>query len=111
MPEFYSKLDCLVIPSLWEPMGMVVIEAQMAGVPVIASDIDTFKELITHNYNGILFESKNVQDLVNKIELLLEDRHLRMNIIQNAYKTSRDFDILDYLLKLKQLYSNIQSLS
>ncbi|MFK5970337.1 MAG: glycosyltransferase family 4 protein [Candidatus Marithrix sp.] len=108
MPEFYSKLDCLVIPSWWEAMPMVVIETQMAGVPIIVSYIDAFKELITNNHNGIFFESENVRDLVNKIELLLKDKDLREKIIYNAYKTLHNFDILNYLPKLEQLYSSIK---
>lgn len=104
MSNFYKELDCLIVPSYWESMGMVVIEAQMAGVPVIASDIDAFKELITDGHNGILFESKNVQDLVNKIELLLKNNELQKRIIYNAYNSSQNFSISSYLPKLKQLY-------
>lgn len=102
--QFYSKLDCLVIPSLWEPMGMVVIEAQLAGVPIIASDIDSFKELITDKQNGIFFKSKNVQDLINKIEFLVKDNELQKKIIYNAYNSSQNFSTSSYLPKLKQLY-------
>jgi glycosyltransferase involved in cell wall biosynthesis len=108
MSQFYSKLNCLVVPSLWEPMGMVIIEAQMAGVPVIASDIDTFKELITDRYNGILFESESLQDLVDKIELLMKDRDLQKSIIYNAYEGSKKFSISSYLQKLEQVYSTIK---
>jgi len=38
--SFYNDLDCLVVPSTWEPQGLVEIEAQTLGVPVIASNTE-----------------------------------------------------------------------
>jgi len=54
MKSFYSGLDCLVVPSLWEPQGLVEIEAQALGVPVIVSNVEALNEIIHDGENGLL---------------------------------------------------------
>ena len=50
--EYYSKFDCLVVPSKRESFGISVIEAQYNGVPVIAANIMGLKEIIKNKKNG-----------------------------------------------------------
>lgn len=53
----YLKHDLIIIPSRWEGFAMVPLEAMSFGLPIIASDIDPFKEIITTGQNGILFSN------------------------------------------------------
>ncbi len=101
---FYSKLDCLVVPSTKEAMGLVVVEAQVMGIPVIASNLEVFNELIIDEHNGILFESQNSYNLASKIELLYSNKKLGNNIIKNAQLSAQQFDIAKYLLRLELIY-------
>jgi len=52
--EFISKMDVMVVPSIREPLGNVIIEAGFCKKPVIASNIDGIPEIITHGVSGIL---------------------------------------------------------
>ena len=56
--EFLSKIDLLIVPSIREPLGNVIIEAGFLKCPVIASNVDGIPEIISHNENGILITPK-----------------------------------------------------
>ena len=88
--EYLSKCSVFVLPSLFETFGIVVIEAMASGKPVIASNIPGPKDIITHGYDGFLFERGNVQELKKYCELLFENEVLRKNVGMNAKKTIED---------------------
>lgn len=54
--EFYSEIDLLVVPSIREPLGNVIIEAGLRGLPVIASAVDGIPEIIVDNVSGVLIK-------------------------------------------------------
>jgi glycosyltransferase involved in cell wall biosynthesis len=63
MPEYLAMADCFVLPSLKEGFGIVVLEAQAAGVPVIASKVGGILDLIEDQKNGLLVESGNPEQI------------------------------------------------
>lgn len=65
--------DICVVPSLWEPFGKIVIEAMMAGKPVVGSNVDGIKEIIIHEETGLLVEPKNSMELAKAIGRLLDN--------------------------------------
>ncbi len=69
--SFLADLDVFVLPSLWEGLGIVLLEAGLAGLPVIASRVDGISEIIADNETGILFDSNNQADLVAKLRQVL----------------------------------------
>lgn len=50
---YYRAADCVVVPSIYEPFGMVAIEAMAAGTPVIVSDIDGLREIVVDGESGL----------------------------------------------------------
>ena len=54
--KFISQLDLLVVPSIREPLGNIVIEAGYCNVPVLASCVDGIAEIITDDYSGYLLK-------------------------------------------------------
>lgn len=83
---YLSKCSIFVLPSEIEAFGVVIIEAMASGKPVIASDIPGPQDIITHGYNGFLFEKGNVDELKKYLEILLEDKELRKKVGENARK-------------------------
>ena len=64
LPALMQDSGAFVLPSRWEPWGVVVHEAAAAGMPLICSDASgATVHLLQHGYNGLLFESENVEDL------------------------------------------------
>ena len=84
--------DLTVVPSRSEGGGLVNIEAQAAGCPVIASRVGGIPEYVKDGESGILFESGNFQELANKISLLLNDKIFREQIIEGGYKYAQKFN-------------------
>jgi GT2 family glycosyltransferase/glycosyltransferase involved in cell wall biosynthesis len=85
VPEALSSIDVLVVPSVWpENSPLVIREAFLAGVPVIASHIGGIPELVTNERNGLLFEPGSVDGLRHAIERLLDEpmllEHLRQGL-------------------------------
>ena len=65
---FIKAADCLVLPSRWEGMPNVVMEALAIGRRVIAADVDGVRELITDESMGMLFPSGSICDLARLLE-------------------------------------------
>lgn len=104
MTWFYSLLDCFVIPSHWEPMGITEIEAQAMNIPVIASNVEGLSEVIEHGENGILFKAKDHIDLAEKIILIKNNRQLKENLLKNSMESVKEYSIDRYVKKLKTIY-------
>jgi glycosyltransferase involved in cell wall biosynthesis len=72
--KIHGGLDVLVVPSLWqEAYGLTVREAQLAGTPVVGSDIAGIAEGIDHDVNGLLFETGNASALRGALQRLVDD--------------------------------------
>lgn len=72
MNEIYGLSDIVVLPSLWEGLPNVAIEAMACGRVVIASDIADNKQLIEDKYSGYLFSNDNHKALSETIALCLK---------------------------------------
>ncbi|MEE9507434.1 MAG: glycosyltransferase family 4 protein [Thermoplasmata archaeon] len=73
-----SRIDVLVVPSIWfENSPLVIHEAFLTNTPVIASDIGGMAEYVDDGKNGLLFRVGDVDDLKEKITMLIEDSALR----------------------------------
>ncbi|MCA8955993.1 MAG: glycosyltransferase family 4 protein [Planctomycetes bacterium] len=69
-----AELDLIVVPSVWyENTPFTVLEAQMMGLPVLASDLGGISESVRHQENGFLFEAGSVPALRAQLEEILAD--------------------------------------
>lgn len=91
-PYSYMKnAVCLVLPSLFEGFGCVIIEAMACGTPVIATNIEGPREIITHGYNGLFFTPKDYKELAAKIEEVISNKDLRKTLIFNGLVTVKEY--------------------
>ncbi len=67
IPEIMSLCDLLVVPSLHEPFGRVVIEAMACGTPVVASAVGGIVEIFEDGYGGLFFPPGDVDALTEKV--------------------------------------------
>ena len=77
MTAIRRKTDIELVCSRAEAFGRVTIEANLAGVPVVGSNIGGTRELIRDGVTGFLYEPENTDDLADKIEKLIRDETLR----------------------------------
>lgn len=71
IPEILSEIDIFVLPSLWEGLGLAVLEAAAAGKPIVASRVGGIPEVIEDRKTGILVEPKNIKSLADGLEQML----------------------------------------
>lgn len=74
LAESIRSCDALILFSLYETLGNVVIEAQACGIPVITSDYPTFKETVQENFNGIIANGKSSKDLSEAMIRMMNNR-------------------------------------
>jgi glycosyltransferase involved in cell wall biosynthesis len=70
--EYMRQCDFFVLPSLWENLPCVLIEAMASGIPVIATDVGGVKEMINESV-GLLIPPKKTKTLEEAIEYMLDD--------------------------------------
>ena len=78
--DLIAAFDVLLLPSLWEGFGLVLLEAMSRLVPVIASRVSAIPEVVVHGETGILVEAREVDELATAMTRLLEDRALRQHM-------------------------------
>ena len=91
-----------VVPSISEGGGLINLEAQACRCPLIASRVGGIPEYARENYSALMFKIGDVNELANKIELVINDKSLRHQLILNGRKYVKKFswdNILDKYLK------------
>ncbi len=90
--ELLTKIDVLVVPSLWhEPFGMVTIEAYAHGVPVIGSRRGGLTEIIKPSETGFLFDPDSSEDLEKTLRQLLWAPSLLAGMRAKALSEAQQF--------------------
>ena len=95
--DYYPLFDVFVFPSIREGLGNVFYEAMHHRVPVICSDIRPFSDYITDGHDGLLFKPESIDDLLEKMILLYQNKSLRNKIRFNGYELAKrhfDYDTL-----------------
>lgn len=86
-----------VLASRTEAMGRVLLEAMAGARPIIASNVGGVPHYVRANENGLLFTSENVEDLAEKMALLLQNKQLRARLGSKGYdRVFSDFDEAAY---------------
>ncbi len=90
--DVYNRNDVIVLPSVDEPIGIVVPEAMACGLPAIISDTCGAKTYVKDGENGFIFKTYDYFDLADKI-VQLSDKEKRARLGKAAMETiKRDFD-------------------
>lgn len=69
----YNTVDTAIFPSLYEPFGIVALEAMAAGCNVIVSDVGGLSEVVHHMHNGLTVIANNPQSIAWGVDVLFED--------------------------------------
>lgn len=91
LSAFYKSADLTVVPSLYEPFGMVVLESMAMGTPTIVADTGGLSEIVVHEETGLKFEPGDPESLADAMLRILTDKELaeRLTCDANAYLGDR----------------------
>jgi D-inositol-3-phosphate glycosyltransferase len=108
LPLYYTAADVCVIPSHYEPFGLVAIEAMACGVPVVASNVGGLKFTIIPEETGLLVEPKDVEAFANGIyRILFDDLWVRKMRKQASANVNQRFSWSGVTIQLSELYRRI----
>ena len=82
--NMYKCADVSVFPSTYEPFGIVALEAMLAEVPVVVSDIGGLNEIVDHGKNGLKAYAGNANSIADSITELLYNKKLCDTVVKNA---------------------------
>ncbi|MGA1823649.1 MAG: glycosyltransferase [bacterium] len=107
LEDVFNSFDILIIPSICqETLGMIGLEAQAAGMPVIASNIGGMTDYIHNNINGLTFETGNTGQLSLVIQSIIDNPGLIEKFSKQAItpKTiaENSLEIFDYYLQVRR---------
>lgn len=108
--EIYSHSLVWILASRSEGFGIPILEAMACGCAVVATDCGGPRDIIKDGENGFLVEVGNVEQIVDRIELLLEDDALRRRIVERAKETVNRFTWEASIQKLEQALGRIYAL-
>jgi len=94
IPDYVHNFDIYISTSLWEGMSYSVQEAMALGKPVIAltsENVSGLKELIEDGVSGILIEKNYIENLAEKIKLLIKDENQRKFLGENAQEREKNY--------------------
>jgi glycosyltransferase involved in cell wall biosynthesis len=110
--ETLLKLQCCadvsVVPSLFEPFGIVALEAMAAKSPVVVSDTGGLGEIVDHDVTGVKVYPNSTESLAWGITKLLTDEKYRNSLRENAYKRIQEkYDWDKIAQHTKQIYEDV----
>jgi hypothetical protein len=106
--DLMNKSKIFVLPSRWEGLPMVILEAMALGMPIVATKVGGIPEVIENGKDDLLVQPEHSEELTNAILRLLDDSKLRGLISSNAYrKIKEDYSIEKYTENLLNLYSEL----
>lgn len=104
----YASSDIFIFPSTTETLGLVILEAMVSGLPVVAADSGPTREQITDGVNGLLYQPSN-PDSLRQALLALENKDLRKRLSLNAFVQGQSFDWSKQSLQLLNYYQDVIS--
>ncbi len=90
----YAAADVCVVPSHYNPLGMVAIEAMASGTSVIASNADSLKYVVQHEQTGLLFPARNSFVLSKAIFRLMNEPEWRLKL--SVFARERVYELFDW---------------
>jgi glycosyltransferase involved in cell wall biosynthesis len=106
--DYFLNCRCFVLPSREEGMGRVLLEAMASGKAIIGANVGGIPGLLENNINGLLFESENVDDLEEKLNLVLSDVALTRTLGEKAVDTIVDkFSAEKYLEYFEDMVNGV----
>ena len=122
--QLYSHADVFCCPSIYEPFGIINIEAMACDTAVVASAVGGIKEVVVHNETGILvpveqqdsapFEpvdpDKFAKDLADGVNKVINNPELKNSMAQKGRKRVEDyFDWISIAKQVEELYKSLKN--
>jgi glycogen(starch) synthase len=109
--SLYRIADLCVVPSIYEPFGLVALEAMASGCPCLVADTGGLREVVPHDDVGLRFRSRDPDSLAAMAERLLCEADLRDRLVAEASEHVLRFDWSDVGERTAALYRRAAALA
>jgi glycogen(starch) synthase len=105
--SLYRIADVCVVPSIYEPFGLVALEAMASGCPCIVADTGGLREVVPHEDVGLRFRSRDPEALAEVAIRVLCDDDLGRRLVAEAHEHVRRFDWADVAERTAGVYADL----
>jgi glycogen(starch) synthase len=105
--SLYRISDLTVVPSIYEPFGLVALEAMASGCPCLVADTGGLREVVPNDDVGLRFHSRDPDSLGQMAERLLTDGELRDRLVAEASEHVLTFDWADVARQTARIYGGL----
>jgi len=105
--SLYRIADVCVVPSIYEPFGLVALEAMASGCPCIVADTGGLREVVPHEDVGLRFRSRDPEALAEVAIRVLSDDELGRRLVAEAHEHVRRFDWADVAERTAGVYADL----
>jgi glycosyltransferase involved in cell wall biosynthesis len=103
--EFLSRIDLFILPSKYEGLGLVLLEAMVAKKPIIAANNSAIPEVLGKTYEG-LFSTGDVNSLAKQIKTVIGDYNFSERLVQSYSSQLNLFDPSKMNTNIEKVYTN-----
>jgi glycogen synthase len=103
----YRIADLCVVPSLYEPFGLVALEAMASGCPCIVADTGGLREVVPNGDVGVRFRASDPRALADAMTLVLANPAVRFRLVTEAGAHIRRFDWADVARRTAAVYADV----
>jgi glycogen synthase len=103
----YGIADLTVVPSIYEPFGLVALEAMASGCPCIVADTGGLREVVPHEEAGLRFAARDPEALAEVAIRVLSDPELEAHLIAEAKAHVLRFDWADVAAQTADVYAEL----
>jgi glycogen(starch) synthase len=107
VPRVLASLDVLALPSAYEEMGSVLVEAMASGLPVVASRVGGIPEVVRDQETGLLVPPGDVDALADALDGLAGDPRRRERMCRAARQRAVEYSWPDLARRVEKLYQEL----
>jgi 2-deoxystreptamine N-acetyl-D-glucosaminyltransferase/2-deoxystreptamine glucosyltransferase len=107
VPAILGSAELLVLPSMYEELGTVLVEALHAGVPVVASRVGGIPEVVEEGVTGLLVPPGDAAALARAIDTVLGDPELAARMGAHAIDRARGYELEQVAADVHALYARL----
>ncbi len=105
--SLYPIADVCVVPSIYEPFGLVALEAMASGCPCIVADTGGLREVVPDDGAGLRFPARDPEALADVAVRVLRDERLGRRLVSEGLEHVREFDWGDVAERTAELYGGL----
>ena len=107
LPQWYSQMDIVIMPSRSEGFGLTAIEAMAHGCVMVASDVGGLPEVVRDGVCGLLHRTEDITDMAAKICALISNQELYDRLRAQSLVEVERYSFERYAALMNDLYNKL----